>query len=162
MTNINPSTTASAALHAERIRAGEQARPAKQGGPAGRSTAERYADRILPGYAADEALREEARKSELRSRGVWVPGDEEPVEELDEDGEMEFEEEELEDEEPAPPTTAERYAAREMKRRAAEHEANLVAQKSVGWVAPRPVGHRHAAQLAQPHRHAHVWGKPAS
>lgn len=159
---VSRPTTPSAAMHVERIRAGEQERAARQDAPAAKSTAGLYADRILPGYAADEALREEARKSELRARGIWTPGAEQLVEELDEVEDVE----EFEDEEPeeaAPLTTAERYAVRETERRAAEHEANLVAQKSAGRTAPEPVGHRYAAQLAQPHRYADRWGpKPTA
>lgn len=86
--NINPPATPSAMMHAERIRAGEQASAAKQDGPAGQSTAEMYAARILPGYKADEALREEARRNELRARGTWVPGDDD----LEEDEPEEVEE----------------------------------------------------------------------
>jgi hypothetical protein len=155
-----PAVGSSAAAHAERIRAGEVARAGRAQPSSAPTTAERYAARILPGYHADEELREAARLSELRARGVITP-DPEP-----EDLEDEFDEEELEseeDEEDAPLSTAERYAAVEVKRRAAEHEANLVAHKSAGQQAVPQVRYRYAAQLSQPHRYADRWGqKPAS
>lgn len=155
-----PPVTASAARHAERIRAGEVARAGREQPPSAPTTAERYAARILPGYHADEELREAARLSELRARGIITPDPEL------EDAEDKFDEEEPEpeeDEEDAPLSTAERYAAVEVKRRAAEHEANLVAHKSAGQQAVPQVRNRYAAQVAQPHRYADRWGqKPAS
>lgn len=157
---LRPAVTPSAVMHAERIRAQEKEQPS---GQAAQSTAERYAQRILPGYRADEELREQARLNELRARGTWVPGDEEPDE--GEGFEDEAPEDKVEDEEPesAPLTTAERYAAVETERRAAEHQANLTAHKSAGRTAPAPVGHRYAAQLVQPHNYADRWGpKPAA
>lgn len=75
MAHVNRPVSATAAAHAARIRAGEEARAAKPDTPAGQSTAEIYAARILPGYRADEALREQARQADLRARGRWVPGD---------------------------------------------------------------------------------------
>jgi hypothetical protein len=69
-------------MHAERIKARTKA--GKEAVSAGQSTAELYAARILPGYRADEALREEARKNELRARGVSLPGDDEEEPEEDE------------------------------------------------------------------------------
>ena len=159
----NPATTESARLHAERIRSAgqdsEQARPA-----AGQSTAERYAERALEQARADEELRAGARLRELQARGI-ISADEDVDAEVDAevDDEEEFEEEDLEpeDEEEKQPSTAERYAAVELERRKAEHEANLVAQRgAVRTIGP--VGHRYAAQAAQPHRYADRWQKPAS
>ncbi|MGW1503757.1 hypothetical protein ACWCQW_35395 [Streptomyces mirabilis] len=151
MTNpANPPVTASAAAHAARIRAGEEEfRAARSDAPAGQSTAERYAARALAGAQADEALREEARRNDLRARGQWVPDDEEELDE--EEAEAEFEDEGEEDDEEAQPlSTAERYAAMERKRQAAERKATLKA-------------HRGAVQtLVQPHQYANVWQKPAS
>ncbi|MEH0551232.1 hypothetical protein [Streptomyces sp. B21-101] len=89
MTNVNPPTTASAVAHAQRIKAGEQTRKRAAGEREGRQTFELYAERARAGAAADEALREEARKSELRARGRWVPGEEVDVEEGDEADEVE-------------------------------------------------------------------------
>jgi hypothetical protein len=162
MTNHKmPEATASATMHAERIRAREKS--AERDVPAGgQSTAELYAARILPGYKRDEELREQARLNEMRARGRWVPGDD-----VDEDGE-EYEqvEEEYEDEEPEDDggeqlSTAEKYAAIETERRRAERAATLAAHKSVVRTI-EPQGHRYAAQLAQPHRLADRWQKPAS
>ncbi|NMI57102.1 MULTISPECIES: hypothetical protein [unclassified Streptomyces] len=74
--HVNPPVSPTAAAHAARIRVGEEAANAEHEAPtAGQSTAELYAARILPGYKADEALREAARQAELRARGRWVPGD---------------------------------------------------------------------------------------
>lgn len=162
-----PAVGNSAAAHAERIRAGEVARAGRVQPPSAPTTAERYAARILPGYHADEELREAARLSELRARGIITP-DPEP-EDLEDEFDEEVDEEEMEpeedeeDEEDKPLTTAERYADVEVKRRAAEHEANLVAHKSAGQQAVPQVRYRYAAQVAQPHRYADRWGqKPAS
>lgn len=113
--HVNPPVSGTAAAHAARIRAGEEARAVKPAADAGQTTAQRYAARALAGAQADEALREEARRNDRRARGQWVPGDEE--EELDaeldeEEAEAEFEDEEEEDgEEEQPLSTAERYAA---------------------------------------------------
>lgn len=131
--SANPPVAASAVAHAERIRAGEAERAAA--GPRTASgeqtTAERYAARILPGYRADEAARERARRDELRTRGVWVPSDDEEAEAEPEDVEdydVEVDDEETEEEQPQ--TTAELYAARERVRIAAEREANRAAWQS--------------------------------
>jgi hypothetical protein len=153
MTNVNPPTTPSAALHAERIKARTKS---KEQAPAGQSTAEQIASRILPGYRADEALREEARKRELQARGI-VSADEDLEGEVDEEEGVEPEDEE-EDE---TLSTAERYAARERKRQTAERKATLAAHKGAVQTTGS-AGHRSAAQLAQPHRQAHLWQKPAS
>ncbi|MGQ4402533.1 hypothetical protein ACN6K4_003315 [Streptomyces hayashii] len=87
--NMHQPVTASAAAHAQRIKAGEQTRKRAAGEREGRQTFEVYAERARAGAAADEALREEARKNELRARGRWVPGEEEDVEEGDEAEEVE-------------------------------------------------------------------------
>lgn len=84
MTNVNPPVGPTAAAHAARIR-DREARASEREAPTGQTTAELYASRILPGYKQDEALREEARKAELRARGGWVSGD---------DAEDEYEEDE--------------------------------------------------------------------
>ncbi|MGW3024513.1 hypothetical protein [Streptomyces sp. NPDC001221] len=149
--HVNPPTTRSAALHAERIRAAEEERTASERKD-GRQTYEVYAERALEQARADEELREGARMRELQARGVISA-----AEDLDEEDE-EFE---PEDEEEKPPSTAERYAAVELKRREAEHQANLVAHRGAVQTIGA-TGHRHAAQLAQPHRQAHLWQKPAS
>lgn len=143
----SPPVTPSAAAHAERIRVREQARTAEQGtAPAAQSTAEMYAARILPGYRADEALRQQARMNELRARGMWVPSDDEETEgaedEFEEYDDTDEEVEEVDDEE-RPRTTAEIYAARERKRIEAERVANRAAWRTstdVGWQnALRPI-----------------------
>ncbi|MGW3134388.1 hypothetical protein [Streptomyces sp. NPDC001139] len=142
MTTNGPTVSGSAALHAQRIKASEAERAAAQ--PAartGQSTAERYAQRILPGYKADAAARERARLSELRSRGLWTPLDEEDAEEVDEaEAEEEFEEveeDDVEDDQEEPKSTAELYAARERQRIKAEHEANIAAWRGSSEVAWR-------------------------
>ena len=99
----------------------------------------------------------------MRARGQWVPGDDETDETDEFEEEPEGSGEEFdEDEEEAPLSTAERYAVIERARRAAEHRANLVAQKGAGQPTPLPQVHRYVAQGAQPHRYAHLWQKPAS
>ncbi|MEH0582823.1 hypothetical protein QA942_01415 [Streptomyces sp. B21-106] len=135
--NMQP-VTASAAAHAERIRASdgrtEGGKPA-----AGQSTAERIAQRILPGYRRDEELREQARLNELRARGVITAEDEEP----DEDEEYDVVVEDEVDEEPEaeePKSTAERYAARELERQKHEHDLYRAATRNVA---------AHAAQQAR-------------
>lgn len=135
--------TPSAAAHAARIAARGEESAAR---PAGKSTAEMIADRVLPGYRADQALRDAARMRELRARGV-ISAEPEAEEEADVDDDV-------------PLSTAEQYAAVELQRRAAEREANVKAQTGAVRVAVQPVGHRYAAQLAQPHRYAHLWQKP--
>ncbi|MFJ2964249.1 hypothetical protein ACIPIC_18360 [Streptomyces collinus] len=150
-----PPVTGSAAVHAERIRAREE-RAEERTPPTGQSTAERIAARILPGYRRDEELREQARLGELRARGIISAEDDEP--DVDEVEEYEEEPEAEGDAEEAPLTTAERYAAVEMERREAEHAANLRAQAGAGRPVAQPVGHRYAAQLAQPHRYANRYG----
>ncbi|WP_327401987.1 hypothetical protein OG194_18805 [Streptomyces sp. NBC_01288] len=140
----NPPVSASAVMHAERIRAREQSRSTDQGAaPAAQSTAERYAARILPGYRADAELREQARMRELVARGVITP--ESDVEEDDEAYE-EYEEEEVDEdveEEAEPKTTAELYAAREQARQRAEHKATVAAHRGSTWLiterATRPI-----------------------
>lgn len=159
--NPNPPVTQSAATHAERIRAREQRAVGRK--PAvGQSTAELYGARALALVQADEELREEARRNDMRARGQWVPGD---ADEYDdgEDYEVEEYEEEMaeDDEEERPVTTAERYAAIETERRTAERAATLAAHKSAVRTI-EPQGHRYAAQLAQPHRLVDRWQKPAS
>ncbi|MEH0587406.1 hypothetical protein QA942_26300 [Streptomyces sp. B21-106] len=115
--NPNPPVTASAAAHAERLRAREQ-RAAEVKPAAGQSTAQRIANKILPGYRADEELRERARQNELRARGV-ISVDTEP-----EGIEDEYEDEEVEEEPEVeePKSTAQLYAEREMERQKHEHE----------------------------------------
>jgi hypothetical protein len=153
MSNVNPPTTSSAAAHAARIRAREES--AEDRKPvAGQSTAERYAARILPGYRRDEELREQARLSELRARGVISAVDEEP----DEDEEFEvLVEDEAEDVEEAAPSTAEIYAARERERQQAEHAATLAAHRSAGQTAPPPQGHQYTERVAQQYRRTTPW-----
>lgn len=163
--HVNPPVSGTAAAHAARIRAGEEARAAKPAAAAGQTTAQRYAARALAGTQADEALREEARRNDRRARGQWVPGDEEELDaELDEEeAEAEFEDEEEEDGgEEQPLSTAERYAAVERERRAVERKATVKAHRGAVQTLVQPTGHRQAGQLAQPHRYAHVWQKPAS
>lgn len=130
--SVNRPVAPTAAAHAERIRARAEERAATAEEPDGRPTWERYADRALAGARADEALRQEARKNELRARGLWVPGDEP---EADEEEEFEEPEEEVEeaDEEAEPKTTAEVYAARERARQRAEHGAILKAHQGSTW-----------------------------
>lgn len=125
-----PMIGGSAAVHAERIRAGEAERAGRAQSPSATSTAERYAARILPGYRADEEARERARLSELRARGV-ISADPEP-----EDEEVEEYDEEVvdeDDEEDEPTSTAERYARRERERIKAEREANQRAWAGSTW-----------------------------
>lgn len=157
-----PPVTPSAAVHAERIRARTEVRAEEEPGTtAGQSTAARIAARILPGYKADEALREQARLGELRARGVITAADEEPDPDEGEEYEVLDEEEIDEDdveEDDEPVSTAERYARRERQRQQAEHQATLAAHRGR---APAPqVGHLYAAQLAQPHLFAHGRQKP--
>lgn len=141
-TNGRSVADSAAEAHAARIRAGEEERAAVQSTrPAGQSTAEHYAARILPGYKADEAARERARASELRSRGLWVPSDDEPAEDVEEEyeepeGEVE-DTEDAEEVDDASLPTWERYAARERKRIAAEREANIAAWRGSSEVAWR-------------------------
>ncbi|MEU9264580.1 hypothetical protein AB0E04_03875 [Streptomyces sp. NPDC048251] len=158
--NMRQPVTASAAAHAERIRSGGQR--AEVGKPAaGQSTAERIAQRILPGYRADAELREQARMNELRARGVVTPDAEpEDVEdEYDEDQEDEILDE---DDEEEAPSTAELYARRERARQKAERAATLAAHRSVGQVAPPPQVHRYAEILAQPYRRTPGGQNPAA
>jgi hypothetical protein len=154
---MGPPATPTAVAHAERIRASTEGRPAEQAGTGGgQSTAERIAARILPGYRADEALRQQARLGELRARGVIAAEDEEPDE--GEEYEVLDEQETDEDDEEEAPSTAELYARRERERQKAEHAATLAAHKSVGRAAVPQVGHNYAAQLAQPYRRGNGWG----
>lgn len=122
--HLVPPVTASAATHAGRLQARDAESTAR---PAGKSTAQHYADRILPGYRRDEELREQARLRELRARGVITPDPEPDADEEDYDVDEEYEEE-PDVEEEAPMSTAELYARRERERQAAEHAANLRAQ----------------------------------
>jgi hypothetical protein len=123
---------------------------------AGQSTAERYAARILPGYKADQALREQARMNELRARGIIAAETDEPDDEVEE-GLVEVEDVEEED---VPLTTAQKYAAVEVERRAAERKANVRAQAgAVGTMNLQPSPRRRPV-VAQPHNYAHVWQKP--
>lgn len=127
--------TPSAAAHAARIKARDEERAKANEQPDTRQTYEIYGERARAGFRADEELRQQARMSELRSRGVWTPGDEE----VDDDAAAEeYEEEVLDDEddeseEDAPMTTAELYARRERERQRAEHTANRAAWKGSTW-----------------------------
>jgi hypothetical protein len=105
-----PPVSAAVMRHMDRIEVGEERRAAEAADrPTGMSAAEQHAARVLPGYRADAALREEARRRELAARGLLV--DEADIEEEDE------EEPDVEvDQEPEEPergwsSTAERYAA---------------------------------------------------
>lgn len=126
---MRPPLTGSVAQHVQRIRAGEAEREGRPKSVSGLSTAERYAQQILPGYKADEAARERARRSELRARGVWVPSDNEDTEtaEAEADDVEEYDEEVEEETVDAPRATWEVYAARERQRIAAERVANRAA-----------------------------------
>lgn len=77
MTNpSNPPVTASAEMHAARIRARDAKRAeSAEGRPGGRQTFEIYGERALAGARADAAARERAARNDLRARGQWVPGD---------------------------------------------------------------------------------------
>lgn len=131
MGSNGPTVTGSAAIHAERIRAGAAARAERPTAPAaGQSTAERYAQRILPGYRADEEARERARLSELRARGV-ISAEAEPEDEEEYEDEEDVVEEVEEEDEPV--STAEIYARRERLRIKAEHKANLTAHRGSTW-----------------------------
>ncbi|MDX2708093.1 hypothetical protein PV350_35400 [Streptomyces sp. PA03-6a] len=135
----NSPVTKSAALHAERIRAKDQARAAQAAPerPADKSTAQLYAERALAGVQADEALRQEAYQNDKRARGEWVPGDEPEAEEEDLE---EYDEEEYEgDDEDPPKTTAELYARRVRGTYSAEGAAARVAHKSVVLTAGRVI-----------------------
>ncbi|MGW6924480.1 hypothetical protein ACWGA9_24865 [Streptomyces sp. NPDC054950] len=152
--NPNPPVIASAAAHAARIR-GREERAEDRVPEAGLSTAERIAQRILPGYRADEELREQARLSELRARGVIAAADDEPDEEYDVVVDEEVDEApEVE----APKTTAEIYAERERARQQAERAATLAAHRSAGQVAPPQIRHNHAEALTQPYKRGQRWG----
>jgi hypothetical protein len=72
------------------------------------SAAEQHAARVLPGYRADAALREEARRRELAARGLLV--DDADIEEDDEEPDVEVDQEPEEPEE-GWSSTAERHAA---------------------------------------------------
>jgi hypothetical protein len=98
--------TASATMHAERLKARDAKRAkADDAHTDTRQTYEIYAERAAAGARADEALRERAKLNELRARGMSVPGDEADVDEDDEERE--------EVEESADPTdNPERRAAR--------------------------------------------------
>ncbi|MEU3546282.1 hypothetical protein [Streptomyces longwoodensis] len=161
MTNDKmPEASASARVHAERIRAGEKT-AGRAGAAAGKSTAELYAERILPGYRADEAARERAQMGELRARGVVSADD---VPEDDEEFEDQYEEEPAEDDdgEERPPTTAELYAERERERQQAEHAANVRAQTGAVGTMGRAVWPQYPVRVQAPHRYADRWQKPAS
>lgn len=147
-----PPLTGSAAVHAERIARGVERR-AERPEAGGKSTAELYAERILPGYRADERLRKGARLRELEARGIITAEDEQPDEY--EDGE-EFEDEA--DEEERPPTTAELYAARERERIEAGHAATLTAHHGIGQQSAPQVRHRYASR--PPHRFANRMSNP--
>lgn len=160
MANVNPPVTASAAAHAARLRAREEERAASSKDRDTRQTFERYAERAAAGFRADEELREQARMGELRARGV-ITADEEPDVEADE-GE-EYEEEQADDDtEDEPLSTASRYAAVERKRRTAEHRANVAAQAGAVQTMTPLAGNQYPARVAQPHRFADRWRKPAS
>jgi len=131
VTNVNPPSSTSAAMHAERVRAGEAERAGRAPSPSAQSTAERYAARILPGYRADAELREQARLRELQARGV-ITADAEP-EDVDEEEDFEVEVDEEEGDEEAAQSTAERYAARERARIKVEREANKRAWAGSTW-----------------------------
>ncbi|GAB2946676.1 hypothetical protein [Streptomyces heilongjiangensis] len=132
MASINPPVTATADLHAERLRARDVERAKSgQGRPDGRQTWEIYGERALAGARADAAARKRAERSDRRARGEWVPGDEETdeAEGLDEeDVDDEYEETDEVEEDEAPVSTAELYARRERQRQRAERAANLAAQ----------------------------------
>ncbi|KND40091.1 hypothetical protein IQ64_35810 [Streptomyces stelliscabiei] len=152
---MGPPATPTAVAHAERIRASTEGRPAEQAGTGGgQSTAERIAARILPGYRADEALRQQARLGELRARGV-IAAEDEPVDE-----DEEYDEEVLVDEEEGdevPVTTAELYARRERERQQAEHAATLAAHRSVGQAAAPSQVHQYTERVAQQYRRTTPW-----
>lgn len=156
---FGPAVTPSAAAHAERIRTGEQRSEATP--LAGQSTAQRYANRILPGYQRDEELREQARMGELRARGV-IAADPEP-----EDAEAEYADDEPEpdedvEEDGEPLTTAQRYAAVERERRAAEAKANRAAQSGAVRTWSPIVGNQYPPPVATPHRYTDRWPKSAA
>lgn len=68
--------------HAQRLRDRDRERARVQAaGTDGRSAAEQHVERALAGARADEALREQARVSEARARGQWVPDEDDVVEE---------------------------------------------------------------------------------
>ncbi|KUN03953.1 hypothetical protein AQI95_21170 [Streptomyces yokosukanensis] len=162
MSNVNRPVAPSAAAHAARIRARDEEWASASGERDTRQTYEIYGERAAAQARADEELREGARKRELRARGVWVPDD---ASEEEGDREEYDQAEEYEDEEPEtdeePVSTAERYAARERKRQQAERAATLAAHRgAVRTLGPQ--GHQQAAKLAQPHRYADRWQKPAS
>jgi hypothetical protein len=139
-------------MHGERIRARAEAKAKAQRGQAdGRQTSEIYAERALAGARADEALRRQAEENARRARGEWVPGDgpEDVEEEYDV---VEEYDEETDDEDEEPKSTAEIYARRERERIKAERAANLRAQAGAVQTMGQQGGHRYA----------HVWDKPAS
>lgn len=163
MSNPNPPVTASAALHAERIRARDTERAAAAKTPDARQTYEIYGERAAAGARADEEARRQALLNDRRARGEWTPGDE-PEADEDQDDEYDDTEEEtdVEDEEDTPLSTAEMYAARERERQAAERAANVRAHAGMVRTMDRPLAPQRSPTVAQPHRYAHVWQKPSS
>lgn len=162
MSNVNRPVTASAAAHAERIRAGEEARQAAAKGRDSRQTYEIYGERAAADARADEELRHAARLRELQARGVLIADAEESEDLEDEDVDEEYEEEADVDEDEVPVSTAERYARQERAKIKAEHEANVRARASQFRAMGRPLAPQYPAVAPQAHQLAHLWEKPAS
>ncbi|MGW1669014.1 hypothetical protein [Streptomyces sp. NPDC002324] len=155
---MGPPVTPSAAAHAERIRARTEERAAEQTETtAGQSTAERIAAQVLPGYRADAALREQARLSELRARGVISDGAE--PEDAEEEVPVDEDEDDVEEND-KPVSTAERYARRERQRQQSEREANRRAHEGAVRAMAQPLPPQYPAMAAQPHRFAHLCVQP--
>ncbi|WP_333736368.1 hypothetical protein [Streptomyces sp. IBSBF 2806] len=126
--NMRQPVTASAARHAERLRARDEQRATRTSSQTGgRQTSEIYGERAAAGFRADEALRERARLNELRARGMSVPGADEDVDEDDEEQQAE--------ETTDPTDNPERRAARVAHRSVALHAHQTAMRQGRGFIA---------------------------
>lgn len=128
---MRPPTTRAIAAHVERATQARTEQPAEETA-AGKSTAQVYADRVLPGYAADEELRERVRKQGMVARGVLTA----EVQPVEDDDEVDAEPEVIEPEEEKPLRTADLYARRTLAAHSAEAASARVAQRNVALHQP--------------------------
>lgn len=118
---MRPPAASSIAAHVERATQARTEQPAEEA-PTGKSTAQVYAERVLPGYAADEELRERVRQQDMVARGILAA----EVEAVEEDDEPEV----IEPEE-KPQRTSDFYARRALAAHSAEAASARVAQHNV-------------------------------
>ncbi|MEU5281125.1 hypothetical protein AB0G87_32495 [Streptomyces asoensis] len=126
--NMAP-VSASAAMHAERLKAREAKRAKVADITAAtetRQTSERYAERALAGARADEALRRRAAENDRRARAEREAADAAEADEFEEEGE---------DESAGPRKYPERRSAEAAHRGIVDQAYARVAREAQGYIA---------------------------